>query len=171
MAKIVLGIGIIAIISPNLIWNLKGQLVWGILNQKDLKLSISFHPLICLSDILALWKKNKKQQQKNKPKTPYSLVPSVLKGWILDILVYISKEGIIDLCWEPFFFFFKWHLKLFIKLCLFPFSYKYGQLQYSNKFKSYDLKSVNLLLVLLSGGRTGGGVGVCGFLVFFPPQT
>lgn len=103
MAKIVLGIGIIAIISLNLIWNLKGQLVWGILNQKDLKLSISFHPLICLSDILALWKK-KPTKNNTKPKKPYSLVPSVLKGWILDILVYFSKEGIIDLCWEPFFF-------------------------------------------------------------------
>lgn len=54
MAKIVLGIGIIAIISPNLILNLKGQLVWSILNQKDLKQSMGFHPLICLGDILAL---------------------------------------------------------------------------------------------------------------------
>lgn len=70
MAKIVLGIGIIAIISPNLIWNLKGQLVWGILNQKDLKLSISFHPLICLSDILALWKKTKNNNKKPNPKPP-----------------------------------------------------------------------------------------------------
>jgi len=60
MAKIVLGIGIIAIISPNLILNLKGQLVWNILNQKNLKQSISFHLLICLNDILALWKKKKK---------------------------------------------------------------------------------------------------------------
>lgn len=60
MAKIVLGTGIIAIISPDLIWNLKGQLVWSILNQKDLKQSMSFHPLICLSDILALKKKKKK---------------------------------------------------------------------------------------------------------------
>lgn len=54
MAKIVLGIGITVDIIPNVIWNLKRQLILGILKQNNLKQSVSFHPLIFLTDILAL---------------------------------------------------------------------------------------------------------------------
>lgn len=92
MAKIVLGIGIRVDIFPNVIWNLKRKLIFGILKQKNLKASMNFHPLIFLIDILALL---------GRGTTPHCM----LQSSISDILVYISKQGRIGPCWEYFGFF------------------------------------------------------------------
>lgn len=117
MAKIVLGIGITVAIIPNVIWNLKRQLILGILKQNNLKQSVSFHPLIFLTDILALGRGEGRGGRRQKT------AHCVLKSSIPDSLVHVSKEGRIGPCWESFFFW--WHLKLLIKLCLIPFSSEY----------------------------------------------
>lgn len=62
----------------------------------------------------------------------------ILKGSILYILIYISKEDIKSPCWGLFFFFFFIrHLKPFIKLYLFPFSSQYN---YNGKLKLPSLR-------------------------------
>lgn len=68
-------------------------MILGILNQKNMKQSRNFHPLIFLTDILVTL------EGKEWGRTPRSL----LKSSIPDILVYILKEGGIGPCWEFFF--------------------------------------------------------------------